>query len=84
MTCGCPVIAARAGAVPEVCGDAALYFDAAEPRSLTEALRRLLSEAGLPGEMRRRGLARAAEYSWQRAAEALLEMIEPAAAGARP
>jgi glycosyltransferase involved in cell wall biosynthesis len=70
--------------VPEVCGDAALYFHAAEPRSLTEALRRLLEEAGLAAEMRRRGLARAAGYSWRRAAEVLLGMIEPAAAGARP
>jgi glycosyltransferase involved in cell wall biosynthesis len=84
MACGCPVLAARAGAVPEVCGDAALYFHPAAPRSLTLALMRLLDEAELASEMRRRGLARAAVFSWRRAAEALLGMIEPAAAGARP
>ena len=83
MVCGCPVLATRSGAVPEVCGEAALYFDAAEPSSLTQALRRLLEEAGLPAELRRRGLARAAAYSWRRAAEVLLGLIEPAAAGAR-
>ena len=79
MACGCSVIAARAGAVPEVCGDAALYFDPAEPRSLTAALRRLLDEAGLAAEMRRRGLARATRFSWRRAAEVLLGTLEPAA-----
>jgi glycosyltransferase involved in cell wall biosynthesis len=84
MACGCPVVTSRAGALPEVCGDAALYFDAADPRSLTEALQRLLDEAGLAAEMRERGLARADEFSWRRAAEVLLRTIEPAAARARP
>jgi glycosyltransferase involved in cell wall biosynthesis len=84
MACGCPVVTSRAGALPEVCGDAALYFDAADPRSLTEALQRLLDEAGLAAEMRQRGLARADEFSWRRAAEVLLRTIEPAAARARP
>jgi glycosyltransferase involved in cell wall biosynthesis len=77
MSCGCPVVASRAASVPEVCGEAALYFDAAEPRSLTEALRRLLEEAGLAAAMRHRGLARAAAFSWRRAAEVLLGLIEP-------
>jgi hypothetical protein len=34
--------------------------------------------------MRERGLARADEFSWRRAAEVLLRTIEPAAARARP
>jgi glycosyltransferase involved in cell wall biosynthesis len=83
MACGCAVIATRAGAVPEVCGDAALYFDAAEPRSLTQALLRLLEQDGLAAEMRRRGLERAAGFSWRRSAEVLLGTIEAAAAEAR-
>ncbi len=77
MSCGCPVLASRAASVPEVCGEAALYFDAAEPRSLAEALGRLLDEAGLAAAMRQRGLARAAAFSWRRAAEVLLGLIEP-------
>lgn len=78
MVCGCPVVTTRTGAVPEVCGDAALYFDPAEPRSLTDALQRLLQEAELAARMRRRGLARAEGFSWRRAAEVLLGTIEPA------
>lgn len=79
MACGCPVLATRVGAVPEICAEAALYFDAAEPRSLTQLLQRLIDEPGLAARMRARGLERARQYSWLRAAEALLPVVEPAA-----
>ena len=76
MACGCPVLAAAAGAVPEVCGDAALWFDAAGGRpGPAEALRRLLREPGLAAELRRRGPARAAMFSWRAAAERLLALL---------
>lgn len=75
MTCGCPVIAAHAGAVPEVCADAALWFDPAAPASLTEALERLLDEAGLRDGLREAGLARAARFTWDSAAAALFALI---------
>ena len=56
MACGCPVIAADAAAVPEVCGDAALWFDNDGPRRLPDALARLLDEPGLDETLRARGL----------------------------
>lgn len=76
MRCGCPVIAARAGAVPEVCGDAALWFDAALRDSLPAAMLRLLDEPGLAATRRAMGLARAETFTWRRAAEALLRLVE--------
>ncbi|GGJ07888.1 glycosyltransferase family 4 protein [Neoroseomonas lacus] len=76
MVCGCPVVAAHAGAVPEVCGPAALWFDPAQPATLREALVRLIEEDGLREGMRGAGLARAAEFTWERAARALLSLIE--------
>ncbi|WP_431283247.1 glycosyltransferase family 4 protein [Humitalea sp. 24SJ18S-53] len=80
MTCGCPVIAAASGAVPEVCGDAALWFDSAVPSTLTDALRRLLDEPGLAATLRDAGLARAKNFTWARAAETLLRLLpEPRA-----
>jgi glycosyltransferase involved in cell wall biosynthesis len=83
MACGCPVLAATAGAVPEVCGDAALWFDAAggHPRP-AKALERLLREPGLAQDLRRRGLARAAGFSWQTAAERLLALLPTGSAEA--
>jgi glycosyltransferase involved in cell wall biosynthesis len=88
MACGCPVLAAASGAVPEVCGDAALWFDSADgggARSPAEALERLLREQDLAEELRRRGLERAARFSWRAAAERLLALLPaPAAAVAAP
>jgi glycosyltransferase involved in cell wall biosynthesis len=83
MACGCPVLAAAAGAVPEVCGDAALWFDAAggQPRP-ADAVKRLLREPGLAKELRRRGLARAAGFSWHAAAERLLTLLPTGSAEA--
>jgi glycosyltransferase involved in cell wall biosynthesis len=77
MACGCPVLAAASGAVPEVCGDAALWFDADErgSRRPGDTLMRLLREPGLAADLRRRGFARAACYSWRAAAERLLALL---------
>jgi glycosyltransferase involved in cell wall biosynthesis len=75
MTAGCPVVASRAGAVPEVCGDAALWFDPAAPESLAAALARLIDEPGLATALREAGRARAARFTWRAAAERLLEAV---------
>jgi glycosyltransferase involved in cell wall biosynthesis len=80
MACGCPVIAAAAAAVPEVCGDAALWFDNGGPRRLPDALARLLNEAGLAASLRVHGRARAAGFSWRGAAERLVSLLPENAA----
>jgi glycosyltransferase involved in cell wall biosynthesis len=77
MWCGCPVLAADAGAVPEVCGDAALWFDAEGPRSPAAAIARLLDEPGLAAHLAEAGRARARAYSWPAAAARLLELVSP-------
>jgi glycosyltransferase involved in cell wall biosynthesis len=77
MWCGCPVLASRAGAVPEVCGDAALWFDADGPAGPAAALARLLDEPGLGDRLRAAGRSRAALYSWDAAARRLLEIVGP-------
>jgi glycosyltransferase involved in cell wall biosynthesis len=80
MACGCPVLAAPSGAVPEVCAEAALWFEteAGTDRPLTAALGRLLGEPGLAAHLRDAGRARAALFSWRRAAETLLGHLAPA------
>jgi glycosyltransferase involved in cell wall biosynthesis len=75
MACGCPVVAAASGAVPEVCGDAALWFDHEGKRRLPAMLGRLLEEEGLYETLRARGLERAARYTWRGAAERLLALL---------
>ena len=76
MACGCPVIASRGGAVEEVCGDSALYFDSAVPQSITAAVERLLEEPGLAEELRARGLQRASTLSWVESARKLGDVVQ--------
>ena len=66
MACGTPVVASTAGALPEVLGDAALLVDPHDEEALAEAIRAAAQDTG---HLRRRGLTRAAHFTWERAAE---------------
>jgi glycosyltransferase involved in cell wall biosynthesis len=79
MVCGCPVIAGRAAALPEVCGDAAMYCDPRDAEDLARNIRQLVSDPALRTELRRRGAERAADFTWERASTALLEVLDRAA-----
>ncbi len=68
MACGVAVIASNRTSLPEVAGDAALLVEP-EPDAIAAAMRRLGGGAGLRTELRRRGIERAAEFSWERTAE---------------
>jgi glycosyltransferase involved in cell wall biosynthesis len=80
MARACPVAAARAGALPEVCGEAAVLFDPSDPaaiaRGIDEAIRRR-------DELVPAGLSRARRFSWRRCAEAHAQVyrsvVRPAA-----
>jgi glycosyltransferase involved in cell wall biosynthesis len=69
MACGAPVACSGTSSLPEVGGDAALYFDPNSEDSIADTLRQLLSEPDLRSELAQRGLERAAQFSWDRAAE---------------
>lgn len=69
MACGTPVVASSASSIPEVGGDAALYFDPADVGEMAVTLRRVLSDRVLQEELRARGLAQAARFSWAQAAD---------------
>lgn len=75
MHCGAPVIAARAGAMPEVCGDAALLVDAEDPGAYRAAIDAVLKDPDLSAKLRSRGLRRASQLSWDAAGERLLELV---------
>ncbi|GGB95476.1 hypothetical protein GCM10011494_12460 [Novosphingobium endophyticum] len=75
MHCGAPVVAARAGAMPEVCRDAALLVDAGNPRAYRQAIEAVLGDSGLAGRLRCRGLERAGRLSWNAAGERLFELV---------
>ncbi len=64
MACGAPVLTSDRSVLPEVAGDAALLVDPFSTDAIVDAMRRLLSEPGLTGELVLRGLRRVREYSW--------------------
>jgi glycosyltransferase involved in cell wall biosynthesis len=74
MQCGAPVIASRA--VQEAGGDAALYAD--DAREMVEAMESLAANPELACAQRRRSLAHAAGFSWERTAIATREVYEEA------
>lgn len=75
MACGCPVAAARAGAIPEVCGDAALYFDPRSEDEMTVAMQTLIQEPELRERLRDAGRARVQAFAWKASAQRLLDWI---------
>lgn len=84
LACGVPTVVSNASSLPEVVGDAALVVDPADPHALAGALRRLLGDPGLRGELAARGPERAARFRWSDAAAAMDEVFAEALAGPVP
>jgi glycosyltransferase involved in cell wall biosynthesis len=76
MTCGCPVIASRAASLPEVCGEAAVYCDPEDPADIARAIQRVMTDSALRTDLRQSGRERAACFTWSRAAQSMLDLID--------
>lgn len=81
MACGCPVVSSDRASLPEVCGDAAVYVNPYDEESIAEGITRVAGDAKLREELRRRGLARAGEFSYRGAATRILEVAQSVAEG---
>jgi glycosyltransferase involved in cell wall biosynthesis len=68
MSHGCPVVCSNAGSIPEVVGDAGLYFDPNNPEELRTALERIATTETLQTDLRQRGYTRIGAFSWDRCA----------------
>src|SRR6185436_1993936 len=66
MASGTPVVTSNVSSLPEVAGDAAVLVDPYDVDSLVDGLRRVLTNPALAAEMRRKGIERAREFSWER------------------
>ena len=74
MACGTPVVAADAAALPETCGDAALYADPRDPRAIADAVERAL-EPSTAARLRDAGLVRARPFTWDATARGVDAVI---------
>jgi glycosyltransferase involved in cell wall biosynthesis len=75
MACGCPVIVSQSAALPEICGDAALYCNPKDPKDIASKIRQLLSDPSLQNTLRQKGKERAQQFSWHTCAQETLTII---------
>jgi glycosyltransferase involved in cell wall biosynthesis len=78
--CGTPVVTSNTSSLPEVVGDAALVIDPLDVDALADAMTRLFTDDRLADDLRQRGLARAALFSWERTGRAVQAVIDQAMA----
>ena len=78
MACGTPVLAADASSLPEVVGDAGEFFAPGDPALLARRIAEITAAPERRAAMRERGLARAADFSWDRTARRVLEVYREA------
>ena len=69
MQCGCPVIISKEGCMPEVGGDAVVYFDGYNADSLAQAIQHVYHSEKLQKELSDKGLKQAAKFNWKKTAE---------------
>jgi len=84
MACGTPVVVSDRSSLPELVGDAGVIAAADDPEAWRSALEKVISDADLAASLKRRGILRAAQFSWSRSASltwrAVDRAIEDAAA----
>lgn len=78
MASGCPVIASTGGALPEVCGTAAVLCDPADPVAWARAIAQLETDDDLTAQLASAGRERARAFRWGASAQALLDAIRAA------
>lgn len=78
MSCGTPVISSKGGSLPEVVGDAGMYFDPLDSMALSQLILKVLRNRELRSELRDKGFRQAKKFSWDRAAAEILQSCEKA------
>jgi glycosyltransferase involved in cell wall biosynthesis len=73
MACGTPVVAAAAGSLPEIVGDAAPLLSPDDPGSWRGVIRRILTEPALAADISARSLVRSRSFTWERTARETLD-----------
>jgi glycosyltransferase involved in cell wall biosynthesis len=74
MSCGCPVVASDTTSLPEIVGDAGLLVDPTDVEAIASGILRLLEDASYGRALGARAQARAASFTWSRAAQATFDV----------
>jgi len=76
MACATPVAVSRAASIPEVCGNAAVYFDPHQTADMTEKMSHLLLDKDLQKSLNQKGLKHAASFDWDKTASQTFALYE--------
>jgi glycosyltransferase involved in cell wall biosynthesis len=75
MAAGLPIASSRIGPMPEILGDAGLYFDPEQPEEIAACIERLVNDSALRGSLARRAFDVAQRYSWRACAGQTMDFI---------
>ncbi len=76
MKYGCPVLTSNISSLPEVGGDAALYFDPQSTQDIAEKIDKVVSDEKLRSEMIKKGYEQVKKFSWEKTAKETLKILE--------
>lgn len=79
MACGCPVIGANSGAIPEIAGGAAMLFEPHDDAQLEAQIRSIVGDPAVRRAQIDKGLRRAKEFTWEKCARETLQVFEEVA-----
>jgi glycosyltransferase involved in cell wall biosynthesis len=84
MASGTPVVTSNLSSLPEVAGEGAVLVDPYSPQAIADGLYRVLTDEPFAQQLRRRGLARAGQFSWETSARRVREVYMEAAQATEP
>ena len=76
MACGCPVVLSNTTALPEIFGDAALYFDPSDPEDIASKVKQLINSHQLQKELIQKSKQHAELFSWKKCAQDIYKVLE--------
>jgi glycosyltransferase involved in cell wall biosynthesis len=82
MASGTPVVTSNVSSLPEVAGDAAVLVDPYDPHAIADGIYRVLTDADLRKDLRRKGVARAGQFSWEQSVRRVRKIYGEVANGA--
>jgi len=76
MACGAPILASNVEPMPEMCANAAVYFNPTNPAAIADIILMALKDQNLISQLKINSLKRAENFSWENAAINTLKVFE--------
>lgn len=84
MASGCPVVVSNAGALSEVCADAAYYVNPTDVEDMTKGLKKMMNDEVLRRRLIQKGKERVLQFSWEQSANVVLQTLQQRFNAAQP